>query len=92
MRMSEEISITKHLNVFNTIISQLSSMDIKINEEEKCISLFCSFPDSWDNLVVDIGSNSTTLALEDVVSSLLSKEMRRNNMQGSTKYALVVRG
>ena len=71
MRMSEGISMTEHLNVFNTILSQLSSVDIKITEEEKCISILCSFLDSWDNLVVAIGSNTTTLALEDVISSLL---------------------
>jgi len=39
---------------------------------------------------VAIGSNSTTLALEDMVASLLSKEMRRKNMEGSIKDALVV--
>jgi hypothetical protein len=38
-----------------------------------------------------IGSNSTTLILEYVVSSLLSEEMRRNNMEGLTKDSLVVR-
>jgi hypothetical protein len=92
LRMSDGSSVTEHLNVFNTIISQLSFVDIKITEEEKCIILLCSFPNSWDNLVVAIGSNTTTLALEDVVSSLLSEEMRRKNMEGSTKYALVVRG
>jgi hypothetical protein len=90
--MSEENLVTKHLNAFNTIISQLSSMDIKITDEEKCISLLCSFPDSWDSLVMAIGSNSTTLVLEDVVTSLLLEEMRRKNMEGSTKDALVVRG
>jgi hypothetical protein len=41
---------------------------------------------------MDIGSNTTKLVLEDVVSSLLSEEMIRNNMEGSTKDALVVRG
>ena len=39
-----------------------------------------------------IGSNKTTLVLEDMVVSLLSEEMRRKNMEGSTKDALVVRG
>jgi hypothetical protein len=39
-----------------------------------------------------IGSNTTKLALEYVVSSLLSEEMRRNNMEGLTKDNLVVRG
>jgi hypothetical protein len=92
LRISEDSSIIENLNVFNTIISQLSSMDIKITEEEKCIIILCSFPYSWDSLVVAIGSNSITLALEDVVAYPLSKEMRRKNMEGLTKYALVVRG
>ena len=33
-------------------------------------------PDSWDSLVVAIGSNMTALKFEEVVSSLLSEEMR----------------
>jgi hypothetical protein len=41
---------------------------------------------------MDIGSNTTTLVLEDMVASLLSEEIRRNNMEISTKDALVVRG
>jgi hypothetical protein len=41
LRKSEVISVNENLNVFNTIISQLSSMDIKIFEEEKCVSLLC---------------------------------------------------
>jgi hypothetical protein len=47
VRMSDGSSMNDHLNAFNTILGQLSSMDIKITEEEKCISLLCSFPDSW---------------------------------------------
>jgi hypothetical protein len=35
--------VTENLNVFNTILSQLSSMDIKIIEEEKCISTIMFF-------------------------------------------------
>ena len=35
---------------------------------------------------------TTTLALEDVVASLLSEEMTRKKMEGSTKDALVMRG
>jgi hypothetical protein len=67
-------------------------MDIKITKEDKCIILLCSLPDSWDRLVMAIRSNSTTLMLEDVVSSLISEEMRQKNMKGLTKDALMVRG
>jgi hypothetical protein len=92
LRISDGSSVIEHLNMFNTILSQLWYVDIKITEEENCISLLCSLLDSWVNLVMAIGSNTTTLALEDVVSSLLSKEMRRKNMEGLTKDVLVVRG
>jgi hypothetical protein len=67
-------------------------VDIKITEEDKCISLLCSLLDSWDGLVMTIGSNTTTLTLEDMVASMLFEEMRQKNMEGSTKDALLVRG
>jgi len=92
LRMSDGSSATKHLYAFNIILSQLSFVDIKITKEDKCIILLCYFLDSYDSLVVAIGSNTTTLVLEYMVSSLLLEEMRRNSMKGSTKYDLMVRG
>ena len=66
----------ENLNTFNIVVSQLVSVGIKILDEDKCISLLCSLPDSWDSLVVAIGSNTTTLKFDEVVSSLFSEEMR----------------
>jgi hypothetical protein len=64
-----------------------------MEEEDKCITLLCSLPDSWDNLVVAIGSTTqSTLKFEDVVASLLSKEMRRKSMEGVAKDVLSIRG
>ena len=72
LRMEDGNSVTNHLNAFNTFVSQLISVDIKMEEEDKFITLFCSLPDSWDNLVVALGSTThTTLKFEDVVASLL---------------------
>jgi hypothetical protein len=76
LRMRDGDSVAEHLNAFNTVVSQLVSVDIKISDEDKCISLLCSLLDSWDSLVVAIGSNTTSLKFEEVVSSLLSEEMR----------------
>jgi hypothetical protein len=73
--------VTEHLNSFNTLVSQLVSMGIKLVEEDKCITLLFSLLDSWDNLVVEIGSTTQfALKYEDVVASLLSKEMSRKRM------------
>ena len=56
------------------------------------VSVYFSLQDSWDSLVVAIGSNTTSLNFEEVVSSLLSEEMRRNNMEGQSTDALFARG
>ena len=57
---------------------QRTSVGIKMDEEDKCITLLCSLPDSWDNLIVAIGSSSqVTLKFDVIVSSLMSEYMRR---------------
>eukprot|EP00253_Pinus_taeda_P023200 PITA_23200 len=80
LRMKDGDLVTEHLNAFNTVVSQLSSVDIKISDEDKCISLLCSLPDSWDSLVIAIGNNATALQFDEIVSALLTEEIRWKNM------------
>eukprot|EP00253_Pinus_taeda_P034553 PITA_34553 len=91
-RMKDGDSVIEHLNAFNTVVSQLLSVDIKSSDEDKCISLLCSLPDSWDSLVIAIGSNATALQFDEIVSALLTEEMRRKNMDNQNGDALSVRG
>jgi hypothetical protein len=91
MRMRDGDSVAENLNAFTIVLRQLVSIEIKISNEDKCISLLCSLPDSWDSLVVAIGSNTTTLKFDEVVSSLLSEEMERKNMEGQSTDALFAR-
>ena len=72
--------MTKHLNAFNTVVSQLASID-KNSNEDKCISLLCSLTNSSDSLVIAIGSNATALHFDEIVSSLITEEMRQKNME-----------
>eukprot|EP00253_Pinus_taeda_P026385 PITA_26385 len=88
--MKDGDSVIEHLNAFNTILSQLASVDITISDEYKCISLFCSLPNSWDSLVIAIGSNATALKFDEIVSSLLMEEMRWKNMENQNGDALSV--
>ena len=90
LRMKDGDSVKEHLNAFNTVVSQLSSIDIKISDENKCISLLFSLPYSWDSLVIAICINATALQFDEIVSSLLIKEMRQKNMESQNGDALSV--
>eukprot|EP00253_Pinus_taeda_P009487 PITA_09487 len=92
LKMKDGDSMTEHLNAFNTVVSQLASIDIKISDEDKCINLLCSLLGSWDSLVIAIGSNATALQFDETVSSLLMEEMRQKNMESQNGDALSIRG
>ncbi len=92
LRMKDGDSVTEHLNAFNTVVSQLWPIDIKISDEDKCISLSCSLPYSWDSLVIVIGSNATILQFDEIFSSLLMEEMRQKSMESQNGDALSARG
>jgi hypothetical protein len=40
LRMEDGDSVTEHINAFNTLVSQLVSVSIMIEEEDKCITFF----------------------------------------------------
>jgi hypothetical protein len=46
LRMEDGDSVTEHLNAFNTLVSQLGSVNITIAKEDKCITFLCSLLDS----------------------------------------------
>eukprot|EP00253_Pinus_taeda_P009606 PITA_09606 len=90
LRTKDGDSVIEHLNTFNTVVNQFLSVDIKFFDEDKCISLLCSLLDSWDSLLVAIGSNTTTLNLDEIVSSLLSEEMRQKHMESQNGDAFSI--
>ena len=92
--MKEGSNVAEHLNVFNTLICQLTDMEVKIQEEDKAITLLCSLPESWDHFVTSISfSSADSLKFESVVGALLSQEVRRKSSTDTTaSEAMVARG
>ena len=54
MRMKEGTKIADHLNIANSLICQLSSMDVKNDDEDKAVNLLCTLPESWGQAVSSI--------------------------------------
>src|SRR6202789_501894 len=48
IRMEDGYFVTEHINAFNNLVSQLVFVNIMIVEEDTCITLLCSLPNSWD--------------------------------------------
>ena len=76
MKMSEGGSVADHLNEFNIVTSQLSSVGLTFDDEVRALLFMCSLPEIWNGLVMAISnsvSRSSTLKFDDVVGAILSE-------------------
>jgi hypothetical protein len=74
MKMSEGGFVVDHLNEFNMVTNQLSSVKVDFDDEVRALLILCSLPKRWNNLVMAISnsvSGSNTLKFDDVVGVIL---------------------
>jgi hypothetical protein len=83
-----------NLNEFNSIIVNLESLDLKIDDEDKTILLAVSLPPSFKHFKeIMLYGNHTSLSSENVKSNLLSKENFDVDSRSEPKgEGLIVRG
>ena len=70
MKISEGGSVPEHLNEFNTLTSQLSSVKVNFDDEVRALLILCSLPKIQNSLVMDVSNSvpsSNTLKFDDVV-------------------------
>ncbi|RVX02928.1 hypothetical protein CK203_023290 [Vitis vinifera] len=58
LKMAENASVVQHLNEFNTITNQLSSVEIDFDDEIRALIVLASLPNSWEAMRMAV-SNST---------------------------------
>jgi hypothetical protein len=78
MKMSEGGSIADHLNEFNMVTNQLSSVKVDFDDEVRDLLILCSLLERWNGLVMALSncvSGSSTLKFDDVVGVILREEM-----------------
>ncbi|KAI3779090.1 hypothetical protein L2E82_08575 [Cichorium intybus] len=76
-RMAKGTQVKDHLDSFNRIILDLQGVGVKIDDEDQALILLCSLPNSHENFVDTMLYGRTTITVNDVKDSLLSKELKR---------------
>ncbi|VFQ74792.1 unnamed protein product [Cuscuta campestris] len=93
LQMAEKANFNGHLDKFNKITTELDSIDVKIEEEDKALLLLASLPSSFDNIVTTLLFGKETLKFDEVVAALLMNETRRGgNGVSNDSQALVAEG
>ena len=82
LKMAENASVAQHLNEFNTITNQLSSVEIDFDDEIRALIVLASLPNNWEAMRMAI-SNSTgkeKLKYNDIRDLILAEEIHKKDV------------
>ena len=89
-------SIEEHINAFQGLMNQTTSLEVPLADEVLALFLLGSLLDSWETLIVTLGNagpKGKHLSLEQVKSSLMNDEACRKDKESITEHkALVTEG
>ena len=91
LKMAKNALVAQHLNEFNTITNQLSSVEIDFDDEICALIILASLPNSWEAMMM-IVSNSTgkdKVTYNDIRDLILAKEIHKRDASktlGSSFY------
>ena len=81
LKMVEGTPVAQHLNEFNTITNQLSSMEIDFDDEIRAVIVLAYLPNSWEamRMVMSNSAKKNKLKYDDIRDLILSEEVRRRD-------------
>ena len=95
-KMSEGGCVADHINEFNVIITQLSSVEITFDDEDRALFMLSSLlerlPESWSAIVTGVSSSlgNAKLKLNDIRDLILSKDICRKECEESSGSTLSI--
>ena len=82
VKMVEYGSIADHLNEFNMVTNQLSSINVNFGEEIRALLILCFLLESWNGLVMVVSNyvfRSNTLKFDDLIDLIMSEKTHRKS-------------
>ena len=89
LRMPKGGDLVSHIQRFNQVCSEVMSLDVKIEEEDRALLLLCSLPGSYDGLITTLVYGKETLNYEDVVGVLRPNEQREKIYKGNPNLEIL---
>ena len=89
LRMPEGRDFVAHIQRFNQVCSEVMSLDVKIDEEDRALLLLCSLPGSYDGLITTLVYGKKILNYEEIVGVLRSNEQRKKICKGDPKSEIL---
>jgi hypothetical protein len=82
LKMAKGAAMAKHLNEFNTITNQLSSVEIEFDDEIHALIVLGSLPNSWEamRMAVSNSAGKGKLKYDDIQDLILSEEVCRRDV------------
>ncbi|GMJ10713.1 hypothetical protein HRI_004740500 [Hibiscus trionum] len=91
--MQEGQELAQHVNIFNQIITDLTQLDVKIEDEDKAMVLLYSLPSSYEHMVTTLTYGKETIKVEEIIAALLAHNQRmQNTCESSHDDGLYVKG
>ena len=94
LRMDEGTKISEHPSTLNNIVSELESIVVKIDDEDKALRLVLSHPPYFVHLKPVLMYGKESLSFEEVATKIISEErrMRSDESTSSSSMLLTING
>ena len=79
LQMEEGTKISDHLSALNGIVSELESIGVKIDDEDKALRLIWSLPPSYEHMQTVLMYGKENVNFSEVTSKLIFEESRLKN-------------
>ncbi|CAH9105075.1 unnamed protein product [Cuscuta epithymum] len=91
MKLKSGTSVAEHTSQFQSLVNQLSCVEMPLGDEMQSLLLLSSLPDSWETLVVTLSNSAPDgkLTMSVVKDALFNEEARRKDMTTDETHALV---
>ena len=86
--MSENDTMMERINKMRCLAEQMASVGAQVSENDHVVTLLCSLPDSYNNLIVALESRANQLTLELIIARLLHEERKRSEASSDLGIAM----